>query len=275
MADQHDTDQDTPLTHEEVFEGPPPMFNVPSAILILLLLFALVHGGRALLSPQQDLAFLIEMAFIPARYVGGLLSSGLVGFTSFVTYNFLHGDLTHLAINSVWLLAMGSAVAKRIGNLRFFLFSLFCGLFAALAHLLTHFGEMVPVIGASGAVSGYMAAAIRFIFSVPTTQQGAGMIRDNLRAIPLQPLSQALRDKRVLAILLVWLFTNVLSGVGIIALGDGENPIAWEAHIGGFMAGLLLFSLFDPPENAKQGTDRHDEEVAPPVVDPDQNNLSS
>ncbi len=251
MEQQHDRD----LQGEGENSLPPqtrqPMFNVPTTILVLIGLFGLIHAGRAFLTPEQDLVFLIKMAFIPARYVDGLWGSGVAGFTSFVTYNFLHGDLTHLGINSVWMLAMGSAVAKRIGGLRFLLFSFICGLFAAFAHLLTHFGEIVPVIGASGAISGHMAAAIRFIFSVPGNAQGAGMIHGNLRAIPLKSLALAMRDGRVIAILVIWFVTNVLSGIGIIAVGDEQNPIAWEAHIGGFLAGLLLFSLFDLPGNGK------------------------
>ena len=185
------------------------------------------------------------------------MSSGFAGLTSFVTYNFLHGDVTHLGVNSVWMLAMGSAVAKRVGVWRFLAFSLVCSLFAAFAHLLTHWGELVPVIGASGAVSGYMAAAIRFIFSVPNNRQGAEMMREDLAAIPVQSLAQSLKDHRVLAILAIWLLINVLSGIGFLAMGQGDNPIAWEAHIGGFVAGLLLFSLFDRPDNGQgDGADK-------------------
>ncbi|MCP4934633.1 MAG: rhomboid family intramembrane serine protease [bacterium] len=248
MEDHSETGQGGPEWNEQVEEPAQPMFNVPTSILVLIVLFSLVHGLRYLLSPGQDLVFLIEMAFIPIRYVDGLFSSGIAGFTSFVSYNFLHGDLTHLGINSIWMLAMGSAVAKRIGTLRFLLFSSVCGLFAALAHLVTHWGEIVPVIGASGAISGHMAAAIRFIFSVPSDRHGAGMLHGNLRAIPLKPLFQALQDGRVLAILAIWMMTNVVSGLGIISVGD-ENPIAWEAHIGGFVAGLLLFRVFDRSGN--------------------------
>lgn len=277
MSDQFETYGKQAWPHEMDPGTPQPMFNVPSSILILLALFAIVHGVRMLLTPEQDLRFLIEMAFIPARYVDGLLGSGVAGFTSFVSYNFLHGDLTHLGINSIWMLAMGSAVAKRIGTLRFFLFSLICGLFAAFAHLLTHFGEMIPVIGASGAISGHMAAAIRFIFSVPENARGAGMIRGDLRAIQLKSLPYALRDKRVIAILVIWMVTNVISGVGIIAVGAEENPIAWEAHIGGFVAGLFLFSLFDLPGNGKSADDvnEQDDQAVDPWDYPDQNNRSS
>ncbi len=268
VADQYETGGDRKDLDQPLSEVPVPIFNVPMVILVLLGLFALVHFGRTLLTPQQDLQFLIEMAFIPARYVDGLLASGLAGFTSFVTYNFLHGDITHLGVNSIWMLAMGSAVAKRVGAWRFLVFSFVCSLFAAFAHLLTHFGEVVPVIGASGAVSGHMAAAIRFIFSAPDPRQADLEEDRELWAVPMKTLGETLRDGRVLAVLGIWLLTNVLSGIGVLSMGQGDNPIAWQAHIGGFLAGLLLFSLFDRPDK-DTGNGSKGAELMDPLGDPD------
>ncbi len=268
VADQYDTGGDHKDLNQPLPEAPVPIFNVPTVVLVLLGLFALVHFGRTLLTPRQDLAFLIEMAFIPARYVDGLLASGLAGFSSFVTYNFLHGDITHLGVNSIWMLAMGSAVAKRLGAWRFLVFSFVCSLAAAFAHLLTHFGELVPVIGASGAVSGHMAAAIRFIFSAPDPRQAGHEGRGELWAVPLKTLGETLKDGRVLGVLVIWLLTNVLSGIGVLSMGQGDNPIAWEAHIGGFLAGLLLFSLFDHPDN-RAGNGSKKTELMDPLGDPD------
>ena len=250
---QNETEPDRWPEFERQIAPSQPMFNVPGVILVLIALFALVHGVRSyILTPEQDLAFLIKMAFIPARYFEGVLGSGLEGLTSPISYSFLHGDLTHLGVNCVWLLAMGSAVAKRIGAVRFLLFSIVCGIFAALAHLLSHTGEMIPVIGASGAISGHMAAAIRFIFSASNDERGAGMLRGDLRDIPLQPLTHALQDGRVLAVLGIWLATNVVTGMGFVPISGEGNSIAWEAHIGGLVAGLLLFSLFDLPGNGRE-----------------------
>jgi membrane associated rhomboid family serine protease len=159
----------------------------------------------------------------------------------------------HLAVNSIWMLAMGSAVAKRIGDTRFYLFSLVCGVFAALAHLFSHYGEVAPVIGASGAISGQMAAAIRFVFSVERGRTQRRVRQGRLHTVPLKSLWQTLQDPRVLAVLAIWLVTNVLSGLGVVPMDDESAVIAWEAHIGGFVAGLILFSLFDRPQDEMAG----------------------
>jgi membrane associated rhomboid family serine protease len=230
-----------------------PIFNVPAIVLAIIAIFVLVRAGEELLlTSEEDIAFLYYFAFIPARYDSSLLPAdsfpGGVGaeIWTFVTYAFLHGDIVHLAMNSVWFLPFGSAVARRFGILRF------CGFFAvtaaagALVHLITHQGELFPMIGASAAVSGFMAGAIRFAF-----QQGGPitMFRSEDPAayqVPAAPLAAALRDPRILVFLLAWFGLNLLFGIGSFSLPGYEQSIAWQAHIGGFVAGLLLFSLFDP-----------------------------
>jgi len=115
----------------------------------------------------------------------------------------------------------------------------------AAVHLITHFGELLPMVGASAAISGAMAAAMRFVF-----QRGGplGMWRDREAAsrVPAAPLAACLRDPRVLAFLLVWFGVNILFGVFSIGAGGVDQAIAWQAHIGGFVAGLVAFAAFDP-----------------------------
>ena len=117
----------------------------------------------------------------------------------------------------------------------------------ALAHLLSHIGAMEPMIGASAAISGAMAAAMRFVF-----QQGGPLAvfrggGDDAYRIPAVPLSVTLRDPRFLLFLAVWVGLNMLFGSGTISFGEAAGQeIAWQAHVGGFFAGLLLFSAFDP-----------------------------
>jgi membrane associated rhomboid family serine protease len=219
----------------------------------MIAVFGIVHAVRELiLTAQQDVEFLLLFAFIPARYTPAVLSvdtlpGGLgADVWTFVTYALLHGDLTHLAINVIWLLPFGTAVARRFGSTRFL--ALFAASAAAGAgvHLLTHPGELLPMIGSSAAVSGFMAAAIRFVF-----QAGGplGVFRGGeapIYHVPAVPLREALRDPRILAFLVVWFGLNALFGVGSVGILGVDQPVAWQAHIGGFLAGLLLFPLFDP-----------------------------
>jgi membrane associated rhomboid family serine protease len=88
-----------------------------------------------------------------------------------------------------------------------------------------------------------MAAAVRFIFQ---TDGPLGFFSGDAYRRPAAPLTTALRDPRVIAFLVIWFGLNLLFGVGSITIGNEQQSVAWEAHIGGFLAGLLLFPLFDP-----------------------------
>jgi membrane associated rhomboid family serine protease len=230
-----------------------PIFNVPAVVLAIIGVFVLVRAGEELLlTSEEDIAFLYYFAFVPARYDGSLVPAGSfpgglgAQIWTFFTYAFIHGDIVHLGMNSVWFLPFGSAVARRFGVLRFGAFFAATAAAGALTHLLTHRGEVLPMIGASAAVSGFMAGAVRFAF-----QHGGPLtvFRNEDPAaylVPAAPLVSALRDPRILVFLAAWFGLNLLFGVGSFSLPGGEQSIAWEAHIGGFLAGLLLFSLFDP-----------------------------
>lgn len=230
-----------------------PIFNVPTIVLAIIGICVLVLAGEELLlSDEESDVFLYYFAFIPARYGGSIVPAGSfpggVGaqIWTFVTYAFIHGDITHLAMNSIWFLPFGTAVARRFGNVRVAGFFAATAAAGALTHLASHWGELMPMIGASAAVSGFMAGAIRFAFqhggplTVFRSEEPAAYL------VPAAPLSRALRDPRIVVFLLAWFGLNLLFGIGSVGLPGGEQSIAWEAHIGGFAAGLLLFRLFDP-----------------------------
>ena len=230
-----------------------PILNVPAIVVLILALLVAVHAVRWLvLSEEADQIFLLTFAFIPARYdpagaLDGVLSGGTgAQIWTFVTYALIHADITHLGFNSIWLLAFGSPVARRFGVLRFLLFCAATVAAGALAHLATHAGEPNPMIGASAAISGMMGAATRFAF-----QRGGSLdfwrgANGDPDRIPAAPLLVALRNPRVVAFLAVWFGLNLLFGLGSISFGGAEQSVAWEAHVGGFVVGLLMFSAFDP-----------------------------
>jgi membrane associated rhomboid family serine protease len=238
-----------------------PLFNVPTVVAALLALFVLIHALRVyVLSENQDVEVLLNFAFIPARYDStGVLQGWPGGFGAeiwtFVSYAFLHATWMHLGVNGVWFLPFGSAVARRFGTLRFLAFFAVTAAAGAALHLATHAGEQYPMIGASAAISGTMAAAMRFAF-----QRGGplGILRnddDEAYRVPALPLSGVLRDARVLLFLAVWFGINVIFGVGTFPSLTGGESVAWQAHIGGFLAGLLLFAWFDPAPNLPQYDD--------------------
>jgi membrane associated rhomboid family serine protease len=244
-------------------EQPPRerIFNVPAVVLALLAAIGLVHAVLTLvLTTAQTTEFLLLFAFIPARYDPSVLPGAAwpggvaADIWTFVTYAFIHGDLNHLFFNAVWLLAFASPVARRFGAVRFLLFYGVTAAAGAAVHLATHFGELLPMIGASAAISGAMAAAMRFAFQ-PGGPLGLWGGSDEAYRVPAVPLTVALRDKRLLAFLLVWFGVNALFGLGLFRMPGVEQAVAWEAHIGGFVAGLIAFAVFDPvPRSADAGT---------------------
>jgi membrane associated rhomboid family serine protease len=238
------------------------IFNVPAVILVLLAAMGAIHALREfVLSEDADLRALVYFAFIPARYEPSILPAGVVPggggaeVWTFLSYAFLHGDWMHLGVNAAWLLAFGSPLARRFGPMRFLAFFAATAVAGALMHLATHRGELVPMIGASAAISGAMAAAMRFVF-VP-----GGPLRripgepPNYRA-PAISLRAAFTDPRILVFLAVWLGVNLLFGLGAGPLLGENQSVAWQAHVGGFFAGLLLFGLFDPPPAPSGGDPR-------------------
>jgi membrane associated rhomboid family serine protease len=231
-----------------------PIFNIPTVIVALLAALALIHAARTLLlTEEQDIEFLFTFAFIPARYdtsvvLGGALpGGGGAEVWTFVTYSLLHANWTHLGVNAIWLLPFGSAVARRFGTYRFVAFYIVTAAAGALAHLVTHAGAPAPMIGASAAISGTMAAAMRFAFQRGGPLSFRRSDVDSDYRVPALPLSGVLRDPAVVAFLVVWFGVNLVFGLGSLTLSGENQAIAWQAHIGGFLAGLLLFSWFDPP----------------------------
>jgi membrane associated rhomboid family serine protease len=234
-----------------------PIFNVPGVVAALIAVLLAIHGVRVwLLTERADQYLLILFAFIPVRYDSAILGSGILpggigaDVWTFVSYAFLHGSWTHVGLNTVWLLAFGTPVARRFGAVRFLLFFAVTAAGGALAHLIVYSGEKVPMIGASASISGFMAAAIRFAFQRGGPLRLLGNTEDGSYRVPALPLTAVLRDGRVLMFLLVWFGLNLLFGLGSIGLDGDEQAIAWQAHIGGFLAGLIGFAAFDPVKAA-------------------------
>ncbi len=225
-----------------------PVFNAPRAVVWLTGALVLMHIVNLLFLSKP---FLEALVFIPERFsdAAALKYRGVVGgeiskWTSLLTHMFLHGNWMHLLFNCVWLLIFGTPVAFRLGTVRFLALFLIAGIGGAATHgILSWAGDLMAggprfppevLVGASGGISGLMGAAARFIVLGPEMTR-AGYNR------PLLPL----RDNQVVTFTVLWVALNLLLAVTDgLGMGMGGG-ISWEAHIGGYFAGLFLIPLID------------------------------
>lgn len=226
-------------------DGRQPVFNLPSVVVGLLLAMAAIHLVRTVfLSAAGDNWLVLNFAFFSAAPEG--FGERLPGAAvwSFVTYGLLHGNWMHLGLNAIWMVAFGSPLARRFGVGRFLVFSAIGVAAGALVHWLTHAGEEIALVGASAGISAHMAGAARFLFI-----RRPGVPRSHWA--PAASLVEVFTDRTTLSFLGVWLVANI--AVGLLGGAAVGSAIAWEAHIGGFLAGLLLFPLFDPVPRQRAG----------------------
>lgn len=220
---------------------------MPAVVLSIIVVLVLIQVGREwLLTDEQYNALLLYFAFIPERYTESYPGGVGAQIWTFLTYAFLHADFVHVGVNSIWFLPFGSAMARRFGTWRFLGFFAVTAIAGAALHLVTHFDEPLPMIGASAAVSGVMAGSVRFVFQIGGPIEKYRLRDEAAYRVPAAPLLVALRDPRIIIFLVAWFGLNLLFGIGVPSLPGIEQSIAWQAHIGGFVAGLILFALFDP-----------------------------
>ena len=145
-----------------------------------------------------------------------------------ITSMFLHGGILHLAGNMLYLWIFGNNIEDAMGHARFIVFYLLCGIAAVFAQALPDTSSTIPMIGASGAISGVLGAYL--------------LLYPHARVLVLIPLGFFLHTMRLKAgiVLGIWFAMQVISS---LASGDGPG-VAWNAHIGGFVAGIVLLPIF-------------------------------
>ncbi len=165
----------------------------------------------------------------------GLARTPIPVFLTLITAMFLHGGFAHIAGNMLYLLIFGDNVEDRMGRLRFLIFYLLCGVAAGLsqvfATLLTGGDLLTPMIGASGGVSGVLGA---YLVLFP---------RKRIRVIALRFFFTHVSAAVAIG---VWFLFQLVSGLGLFGGGSQAGGVAYAAHVGGFLAGLVLVRLFAP-----------------------------
>jgi len=185
------------------------------------------------LGPSGNEAAIYALGFIPAVVFGvDVLPDSLVWLPAplpVLTSMFLHGGILHLAGNALYLWIFGDNIEDRMGHVPFVVFYVLCGVAAALAQALPEVGSRVPMIGASGAISGVLGAY--------------AVLYPRARVLVALPIFIVLYTVRLPAIFVLglWFAAQLASSAMLASAGAG---VAFRAHVGGFVAGVVLVSLF-------------------------------
>ena len=159
---------------------------------------------------------------------------------------FLHGGWLHLIGNMWFLWIFGDNIEDILGHAKYLLFYLLCGVAAALVHVAFNGDSRLPTIGASGAIAGVMGAyLLKFRHS---------------RIVTLVPIFFFLTTMEIPAvyILIYWFAVQLISGFGSIGYSQlSQGGVAWFAHVGGFVAGMLLILLMRPADRYQRRSDLH------------------
>jgi len=218
-----------------------PRRSFPWVMLTILLLnvvvfvFELSFGNTAALDNLFLAAGVVPIEFThPGTLVGPPPPLGTPISTLF-TSMFLHGGFLHIASNMLYLFIFGDNVEDRLGHLRFLLFYFLCGIAAGLTHIAFNANSALPSIGASGAIAGVLAAYLRLF---PHAQVRTLIFIGPIVLVP-----------RIAAAFLIifWFATQFFSGITSLgATTDQTSGVAVWAHIGGFIAGLILLEVMRP-----------------------------
>jgi membrane associated rhomboid family serine protease len=176
-------------------------------------------------------AFVVQWAFVPSRFLASPGGDFLTLFTSM----FMHAGWVHLMGNMLYLWIFGDNVEDRFGHIRFLIFYLLCGIAATFAQMAFSSGSNVPNLGASGAIAGVLGA---YILMFP---HGKVNVLMGKAVIPMPAL----------VVIGLWFVLQFFSGIGSIANTAETGGVAYMAHVGGFIAGLMLTLLFRGSRGAR------------------------
>ena len=201
--------------------------SFPFSNTLLIAVNALAFMFELSLGPGLNL-FMIQYAAVPEK----VISAGALGWTSIISSMFLHAGWAHFLGNMLYLYIFGDNVEDAIGHFKYLAFYLLCGFGAAWAHILTNPGSAVPVVGASGAIAGVLGAYF--------------LLYPKARVLTLVFLGFFVRIIKIPALVVLgfWIILQLVLGIGSLSLREQGGGVAWFAHIGGFVCGMvLLFAM--------------------------------
>lgn len=192
-----------------------PMVTYALIALNVLFFFVELSGGDP---------FVKQWAFVPRRF----LANPAADFPTLFTAMFMHGGWVHLGGNMLYLWIFGDNIERAMGAVKFLVFYLVCGLAASAAHILFNLGSAMPAVGASGAISGVLGG---YLLLFP---------RNRVRVLTYGRIAHI----PALVVIGFWIVLQFVNGLGSVARTDETAGVAYMAHIGGFVAGIVLVKPF-------------------------------
>lgn len=190
-----------------------------------------IVSGRDIITEPQVVEHMGQRVLVP-----GLGDTPLSVYLTLFTSMFMHGGIAHIAGNMLFLWIFGDNIEDRLGHVKYLIFYLVCGLIASLAHVFATAAlagqsenMLVPSLGASGAISGVL---------------GGYMLLHPTRRVTVLLFRFFTQVPAYVAIGL-WFLFQLVSGLGMLGGGSQQGGVAYAAHIGGFIAGLVLIKFFD------------------------------
>ena len=183
--------------------------------------------------------FTYALSTVPFEIVTGrdvLVPTPVPLYFTLITSMFMHGGIAHIAGNMLFLWIFGDQIEDRLGHIKYLIFYLVCGVLASLAHVFTtaalagsEQSMMIPSLGASGAISGVLGGYI--------------LLHPSRRVTVI--LFRFLTQVPAYVAIGIWFVFQLISGLGMLGEGSQQGGVAYAAHIGGFVAGLVLIKVFD------------------------------
>jgi membrane associated rhomboid family serine protease len=190
-----------------------------------------IMTGRDIITDPQVVEYAGQRVLIP-----GLGRTPLSVYLTLFTSMFMHGGIAHIGGNMLFLWIFGDNIEDRLGHVRYLIFYLLCGVIASLSHVFVTAAfagdardTLVPSLGASGAISGVLGAYI--------------LLHPSRRVTVI--LFRFLTDVPAYVAIGIWFAFQLISGLGVLGEGSQQGGVAYAAHIGGFLAGLVLIKFFD------------------------------
>ncbi|MBF7082187.1 rhomboid family intramembrane serine protease [Desulfallas sp. Bu1-1] len=206
----------------------------PVVNLAIIILNLVIYFKEVTVEPYRLNQIFYTYGLIPADvlntiFTGAPLTPVLI---NFITATFIHGGWVHVIGNMLFLWVFGDNVEDRLGHFKYLLFYLLAGIAGGVVHVITNPASTIPVVGASGAVAGVLGA---YIIAFPRSRI--------LALVPIIIIFTLMEIPAVIFIAL-WFFIQLFNGVA--SLGGAANPVAWWAHVGGFLMGMLLIKMMAP-----------------------------